>query len=383
MIQKVVQSKGKELVQSMIENGMRIATLYRPQAEKTSIGVFIQQGAEQEEKLGVQEGSTHMLEHAIINKIEQKQKDKYNIHGYTTDTYMGIVGQIEKNSTKTVQYKKIEELIKTLMHTMTVPVQQAHIEQERDRVLEEKKRVQNTTDEHIEHIMHIACGKNKHKRTIIGTVESIKKITHKDVNRVLQNAIEQNSMLVVSAGCIEHSERHRAVEAVHKNTKVHTEADMQEQKTEIDNTHKYKMIPYKMPGTKSAQHMAAWNTYAYIKYCTNEYNAQHKDIDAQIEIKHGVSKDCSVIVVIAPEDTTYSIEEIAQNIDTNYARYIEKIKQEQKTADTVDETEIMKIAEAVIDRTEYTSVKAAYDIFIHMDIADVKKMLQMMIRTHE
>ncbi|KAI5179615.1 hypothetical protein NEOKW01_0078 [Nematocida sp. AWRm80] len=164
----------------------------------TSVGVFLKGGSIRNALERLPEGTAHLLEHMIINRIPQRIREEYSINGRTTKEYISITGQIPEGSKKSAD-SLISEINKSISNQQ--PFSKESLDYEKNRVLKELRAVKRVGLDTIETILSDIYKGTPLEPTILGTPQSIAQITKKDLNSLLKSINKpENKLLVVATG---------------------------------------------------------------------------------------------------------------------------------------------------------------------------------------
>lgn len=192
---------------STLENGVRVVTERVPYASSVSLGVWVDTGArdESDENAGI----SHFIEHLLFKGTQRRSAQEI------AEALDAVGGQLNAFTDKeyTCYYAKVlpehtdlalDVLSDMLQHSVLDPEE---IDRERDVVLEEIKRHQDTPDELI-HDVFLTTLWPGHPlgRSVIGYPEVIERVTREEILAYLRQHYVPGRMVVAAAGNLEHRE---------------------------------------------------------------------------------------------------------------------------------------------------------------------------------
>jgi predicted Zn-dependent peptidase len=195
------------------ENGIRIVTEEVPYAQSVSLGIWVDSGArdETDENAGI----SHFLEHLLFKGTERRTALEI------AEALDAVGGQLNAFTDKeyTCYYAKVlpehtdlalDVLSDMLQNSILDPEE---IEREKDVVLEEIKRHEDTPDELI-HDLFLTTLWPGHPlgRSVIGRPEVIERLTRDEILAYLRQHYAPQRMVVAAAGNLRHDEIVRLVQ---------------------------------------------------------------------------------------------------------------------------------------------------------------------------
>jgi predicted Zn-dependent peptidase len=190
---------------STLENGVRVVTERVPYAQSVALGVWVDAGArdEADENAGI----SHFIEHLLFKGTERRSAQAI------AEALDAVGGQLNAFTDKeyTCYYAKVlpehtdlalDVLSDMLRNSILDPVE---IDRERDVVLEEIKRHEDTPDELI-HDVFLTTLWPGHPlgRSVIGSPEVIGRVSREEIVGYLQRHYAPGRMVVAAAGNLEH-----------------------------------------------------------------------------------------------------------------------------------------------------------------------------------
>ncbi|KAI5143826.1 hypothetical protein NEPAR04_1962 [Nematocida parisii] len=195
MLVHALTGESQKIVKKVLSNGLTV--LLKPMPVKEClIGLAIKGGAIESSKQGYPNGTAHLLEHVLINRIPRGVRDKMNINGKTSQTHISVYGHTKENSSRV--------LTKELLSSISHPVNQKSINEEVPRVLKEISMVSGThSDQQEKFITAITEDPHLLNSSILGTEETIKNISKDYLQRFLRSTAVPGSVLLVGMGNID------------------------------------------------------------------------------------------------------------------------------------------------------------------------------------
>jgi predicted Zn-dependent peptidase len=189
-----------------LSNGIRVVSETLPKSRSISIGVWVKVGSRHEpQEIG---GISHFIEHLFFKGTEKRTAKEIAIE---MDSIGGEMNAFTSQETTTFYAKVVDEhlpvvidiLSDILLGSKFDPVE---MEKERKVILEEIKGVEDTPDDYIhEFFTNTVWPDNSLGRPILGTRETIKELTHKDIIAYIENYYSPKEIVISVAGNFEHS----------------------------------------------------------------------------------------------------------------------------------------------------------------------------------
>jgi predicted Zn-dependent peptidase len=188
-----------------LANGIRVVSETLPKSRSISIGVWVKVGSRHEpQEIG---GVSHFIEHLFFKGTEKRTAKDIAIE---MDSIGGEMNAFTGQETTTYYAKVVDEhlpvvidiLSDILLHSKFDPVE---MEKERKVILEEIKGVEDTPDDFIhEFFTNTVWHGNSLGRPILGTKETIKALTHKDIIAYIDDYYSPKEIVISVAGNFEH-----------------------------------------------------------------------------------------------------------------------------------------------------------------------------------
>src|SRR5512133_2609768 len=171
-----------------LANGIRVVSETLPKSRSVSIGVWVKVGSRHEPaEIG---GVSHFIEHLFFKGTQKRTAKDIAI---AMDSIGGEMNAFTSQETTTYYVKVVDEhlpiaidlLADILIGSRFDP---AEMEKERKVILEEIKGVEDTPDDYIHELFTgTVWPHNSLGRPILGTRETIKALTHKDIITYIEN----------------------------------------------------------------------------------------------------------------------------------------------------------------------------------------------------
>lgn len=200
---------------STLANGLRVVSHRMPQLETISLGVWVGTGARHEQES--EHGISHLLEHMafkgtarrsarqIAEEIEQVGGELNASTSLETTAYYARVLKGDEGVA-------LEILADILQNSSFAP---EDLEREREVILQEIAGIQDSPDEIAYDLVQDAAYPNQAVgRPIIGTRESVTRLTPDDLRSFLRTRYVASRMVISAAGAIEHSSLIRHAQAL-------------------------------------------------------------------------------------------------------------------------------------------------------------------------
>lgn len=189
-----------------LSNGIRVVSETLPKSRSISIGVWVKVGSRHEpQEIG---GISHFIEHLFFKGTEKRTAKDIAIE---MDSIGGEMNAFTSQETTTFYAKVVDEhlpvvidiLSDILLGSRFDPVE---MEKERKVILEEIKGVEDTPDDYIHELFtNTVWPDNSLGRPILGTKETIKALTHKDIITYIENHYCPKEIVISVAGNFEHA----------------------------------------------------------------------------------------------------------------------------------------------------------------------------------
>jgi len=189
-----------------LSNGIRVVSETLPKSRSISIGVWVKVGSRHEpQEIG---GISHFIEHLFFKGTEKRTAKEIAIE---MDSIGGEMNAFTSQETTTFYAKVVDEhlpvvidiLSDILLGSRFDPVE---MEKERKVILEEIKGVEDTPDDYIHELFtNTVWPDNSLGRPILGTKETIKALTHKDIIAYIEDYYSPKEIVISVAGNFEHA----------------------------------------------------------------------------------------------------------------------------------------------------------------------------------
>jgi len=188
-----------------LANGIRVVSETLPKSRSISIGVWVKVGSRHEPKeLG---GISHFIEHLFFKGTKKRTAKDIAIE---MDSLGGEMNAFTSQETTTYYVKVLDEHLPKAVDLLSDILlgsrfDPAELEKERKVILEEIKGVEDTPDDYI-HELFINTVWPDHPlgRPILGTRETIKALTHKDILAYIEQYYSPREIVISVAGNFEH-----------------------------------------------------------------------------------------------------------------------------------------------------------------------------------
>ena len=188
-----------------LSNGIRVVSETLPKSRALSIGVWVKVGARHEPmELG---GVSHFIEHMFFKGTEKR---KARDIATEIDSLGGEMNAFTSQESTTYYIKVLDEHLATAIDILSdillgSKFDPAEMEKERKVILEEIKGVEDTPDDYIHELFTgTVWSDNPLGRPILGTRETIKTLTHRDILSYIDNYYSPREIVISVAGNFEH-----------------------------------------------------------------------------------------------------------------------------------------------------------------------------------
>ncbi len=188
-----------------LANGIRVVSETLPKSRSVSIGVWVKIGSRHEPAaLG---GISHFIEHMFFKGTEKRTAKDIAIE---MDSLGGEMNAFTSQEATTFYVKVLDEhlpkaidlLADILLSSRFAP---AEMEKERKVILEEIKGVEDSPDDYIHELFTgTVWHDNALGRPILGTRDTIKALTHKDLLAYIENYYSPKEIVISAAGNFNH-----------------------------------------------------------------------------------------------------------------------------------------------------------------------------------
>ncbi|MBA4172978.1 MAG: peptidase M16 [Hyphomicrobium sp.] len=198
-----------------LSNGMRVVTDRMAHLETTSLGVWVAAGARHETE--AETGISHLLEHMAFKGTARRSARQIaeeieavggELNAATGLEHTAYYARVLKGDEGTA----LDILADILLNSSYA---EDELEREREVILQEIAMIQDSPEEIVYDLMHDAAYPNQPAgRPIIGTPDSVKRITVGDLRDFLAARYVPGQMIVSAAGAVDHDRLVRHVEAL-------------------------------------------------------------------------------------------------------------------------------------------------------------------------
>lgn len=190
-----------------LSNGLRIVTGFMPGMSSVSIGAWVGVGSRyEEERLG---GVSHFLEHLLFKGTRTRSAKQIteeieglggNINAFTSEEHTCYTTKVPHKHLS----KGVEILADMLLNSTLDPKE---IERERGVIQEEMNMVKDNPSEYVQDLLgRLLWPDHPLGRMIIGTSESIQRMTRKEILDYKNLHYTTENMVVAAAGHLQHKE---------------------------------------------------------------------------------------------------------------------------------------------------------------------------------
>ena len=188
-----------------LSNGIRVVSETMPKSRSMSIGVWVKVGSRHEApQIG---GVSHFIEHLFFKGTEKRTAKDIAIE---IDALGGEMNAFTSQETTTYYVKVLDEHLPTAIDILadiliSSKFDPREMDKERKVILEEIKGVEDTPDDFIhEFLTNTVWTDNSLGRPILGTKETIKALTHKDIIAYIENYYIPKEIVISVAGNFDH-----------------------------------------------------------------------------------------------------------------------------------------------------------------------------------
>jgi predicted Zn-dependent peptidase len=189
-----------------LSNGIRVVSETLPKSRSVSIGVWVKVGSRHEpQELG---GISHFIEHMFFKGTEKRTAKDIAIE---MDALGGEMNAFTSQETTTYYTKVLDEHLPAAIDILSdillaSKFDPAEMEKERKVILEEIKGVEDTPDDYIHELFtSTVWPDNSLGRPILGTKDTIKALSHKDILAYTENYYSPKEIVISVAGNFEHA----------------------------------------------------------------------------------------------------------------------------------------------------------------------------------
>ena len=195
------------LQQSTLNNGIRVITERMPELHSATVGFWVQNGSRHEtEELN---GISHFIEHMLFKGTTRRSSLDI---AKEIDSVGGVLNAFTGREFSCYYAKVLGEKLPQAIDLLSDLVlnstfREKEIEKERRVILQEISMVEDTPDDHVHDLF---CESIWHShplgRPVLGTRETVQKITRSNLLQVLNNRYFSQNILIVAAGDLQHQD---------------------------------------------------------------------------------------------------------------------------------------------------------------------------------
>jgi len=188
-----------------LKNGIRLVSERMPQGRAVSVGVWVCAGSRNEAKK--QNGISHLLEHMVFKGT--KSRTAYEI-ATSLESLGGHLNAFTEREYTCFYAFVLDENLSQAVDVLADLVQNAvlnehDLQNERRIVFEEIRNLQDSPDDYILDIfIRMACADHPLGRSILGSYESLGKITKQDLMEYRKTYYTPDNIVVSAAGNVDH-----------------------------------------------------------------------------------------------------------------------------------------------------------------------------------
>ncbi|HWR71632.1 MAG TPA: pitrilysin family protein, partial [Nitrospirota bacterium] len=188
-----------------LSNGIRVVSETMPKSRSMSIGVWVKVGSRHESpQIG---GVSHFIEHLFFKGTEKRTAKDIAIE---IDALGGEMNAFTSQEATTYYVKVLDEHLPTAIDILAdillgSEFDPQEMDKERKVILEEIKSVEDAPDDYIhEFLTNTVWPDNSLGRPILGTKDTIKALTHKDIIDYIENYYSPKEIVISVAGNFDH-----------------------------------------------------------------------------------------------------------------------------------------------------------------------------------
>lgn len=198
---------------SRLSNGLTVATENFPSVDTVALGVWVKSGARDERD--EEHGMAHLLEHMAFKGTKRRTAFEIAAEIENVGGEINAATSVETTSFfARVLYEDLELGIDLLADILTESrFDPEELRREQHVILQEIGAAHDTPDDIVfDRFTETAYLKQTIGRSILGTPETVKSFTSKDIHRFMERQYGADRMVVVSAGKVDHDSFVRQVE---------------------------------------------------------------------------------------------------------------------------------------------------------------------------
>lgn len=195
------------ICKTILPNGVRILSERVPYVDSVSVGIWAKAGSRDEDSSRF--GMSHFVEHMLFKGTQRRNARQI------ADEMDGLGGHLNAFTDKefTCYYAKVlKEHLPTALDIVSdmflnSRLDSEEIEREKNVVLEEIKRHQDTPEEHVHDLLTELLWKgHRLGNPVIGSADVVRSLTREDIVAYLDEFYRPDAMVISAAGNVEHSE---------------------------------------------------------------------------------------------------------------------------------------------------------------------------------
>jgi len=199
---------------TILANGVRVLSEWVPHVDSVSVGIWARAGSRDETKdrLGTSHFVEHMLFKGTANRTSRRIADEMDglgahLNAFTDKEFTCYYAKVLREHL----FKAFDVLSDMLLNSLFDP---AEIEREKNVVIEEIKRHQDTPEENVHDILANTLWKgHRLGNSVIGSSSVVRKLTREDLIVYVDQLYRPDALLVSAAGHVEHRELVDAIAA--------------------------------------------------------------------------------------------------------------------------------------------------------------------------
>ncbi len=203
-VEKAIKTTGYQ--KTVLNNGVRVVTEYLPYSESYALGICVKAGARDDfENLP---GITHFLEHIIFKGSQKLSARKIATSFESLGAYTNAFTTQENTlfyvrALNTHFQKTFSMLTDIVLNPLIKP---KDVEREKTVIIEEIKSYEDDPEELIfDYADNILFGSHPLGNQIVGTIESVQRITDNDLKLYHKTFFAPDNMIIIASGSLDHS----------------------------------------------------------------------------------------------------------------------------------------------------------------------------------
>ncbi|MCE5315679.1 MAG: pitrilysin family protein [Armatimonadota bacterium] len=195
------------VTKTILPNGVRILSERVPYVDSVSVGIWVHAGSrdESDQRLGISHFVEHMLFKGTDNRTARQIADEMDslgghLNAFTDKEFTCYYAKVLREHLS----KAVNIISDMTLNSIFDPTE---IDHEKNVVLEEIKRHQDTPEDHVHDLLAEILWKNHRLgKPVIGSSAVVKKLTREDLLAYLRELYCPNSMVISAAGNVDHKE---------------------------------------------------------------------------------------------------------------------------------------------------------------------------------